>query len=368
MMMRDDPGNGTAGGTQRGTAHRSRAIAARVRARERSQLQCAYAARLCRAIGLIAWHEFQHEAGRCIRASARLDGIRIAFSINVSRWVARTFGEHRDAVGSIAFDSVLPAYLLAMFEADIQARTTQVGRHALTDWRVHSIDEGPAARWVVMMEDSAGVALTVRASPDRIVDACLSRMLREPHLRANASIDRIPVPIALCVGRSRARSATLSQFERGDLLIVQSVEWGVQVGRYRLGRFITEGERWKMEQTPHEPAHHRAAVPDICAIPIELEFVLDRVSMTIGDLHRLCAGATFPLTPAATMRATVDHDCAPCDTDESDELIRYRIQICANGQPIGEGELVALGDGLAVEIVRLDPGSEEFDACKATSV
>ena len=75
-----------------------------------------------------------------------------------------------------------------------------------------------------------------------------------------------------------------------------------------------------------------ASDPDALArrLPVDLAFELGRTELRVGELSQLQPGYVFPLAGA---------------------LEGANVTIRANGQAVGQGELVAVGDSLGVRLL-----------------
>jgi type III secretion protein Q len=85
-----------------------------------------------------------------------------------------------------------------------------------------------------------------------------------------------------------------------------------------------------------EPTPSAVAAPGLEELPVALDFELGSVTLALGELAALQPGYVFNL---------------PGRSDAARVLIR------ANGVTIGHGELVVVGDGLAVQLLAIDAGA-----------
>ncbi|HTJ92623.1 MAG TPA: type III secretion system cytoplasmic ring protein SctQ [Pararobbsia sp.] len=247
-------------------------------------------------------------------------------------------------------------YLLALFERDIGTKQIATGGHALSDWHAHAVESLSEANWHVLIRTDHAWPFAIRAWSDDL--------LLWAGLQADTSrwCDALPMVVALSIGRSRVRRDLLKQVERGDLVLIHAVEWQARIGARVIGAFCLEEEGWElnlfdkeepvtMRPQPHETiapsgddvdsgAPTRAGTGWLDSLPVEVEFVLDRLTLTVAELRSLAAGAVFPVR-----NTVIGIEAAKG---------RYAVQLCANGKWIGEGELVAIGDTLAVELIRFD--------------
>ncbi|RKP50342.1 hypothetical protein [Pararobbsia silviterrae] len=353
-----------------------------VPARDPLALRSAYLVKRLRLAGIDAVEERTDAVRRSIVATVTLDTLRIEVGVEASHWCAWCLeGGER-----LAFDAMHASYLLATFERHMNARPTMLGRFGLRAWRAKAIESVPRTRSRVVLQTSDGLALAWMGPTHEVVEWCGI----QGSVSSDARVDGIAVDVALRIGRSAMTYATCARIARGDVLLIQSVESCVVAVGHAWGEFEINEGTWMMypfdevresagpAQTGFGESHgaRDSRAPDgasigasvgagigvncLDAIRVEFEFVLDRRRMTIGDLRTVEAGATFALTPGVSWRD------APDDTHGCDAR-RYCVQLCVNGQVIGEGELVALGETLAVQVTRMVNVSGELGACQTDS-
>jgi len=71
---------------------------------------------------------------------------------------------------------------------------------------------------------------------------------------------------------------------------------------------------------------------DLASLPVRMVFQAGQIEMTIGDVERLAPGMLLPI----------------------DRILDDVLDIVVNGKRIGRGELVSVGNGLAVRVTRLN--------------
>jgi type III secretion system YscQ/HrcQ family protein len=321
-----------------------------MRSHEPAELRCMQLASVLRASGCKAWHEHKACGRRSINASVELGTARIDVSVGVDTWCDHGIGGE----ARLAFQAIDARYLLAIFERGIASQSTRIGGHALSLWRADSIEESRPAAWCVVVRTDGGLPLSIRAWPD-----ALPRWLAAS-MRAPAWYDRLSVELALSIGRSHLKRRHHARLECGDVILVQSEDWLVKVEHNAIGSFALEEEFLKLnlfdESRPHfveahpDPDHHSTdddvGNPDSSTpaklddLPIQVEFLLSRMTLTLADLRQILPGATYPVQGP--------------DVAYSGSERRFTVTIRAGRQTIGEGELVAVNDALAVQVTRVD--------------
>ena len=159
---------------------------------------------------------------------------------------------------------------------------------------------------------------------------------------AATPVGALPLPLRCRLGCSTAPLELLRMIEPGDVLLMQTRHLLVTVGDGPLCAFRYDLET--EEVMLNDPAGGMppdlsgadvgvdvdGARPtfDVDALPVTLEFVLHEQPITVAELAELGPGAVLPLQP----------DCAS------------RVAIRAAGLHFGDGELVQVGERLAVEV------------------
>ncbi|AOJ73538.1 MULTISPECIES: type III secretion system cytoplasmic ring protein SctQ [Burkholderia] len=166
-----------------------------------------------------------------------------------------------------------------------------------------------------------------------------------PAGRAVVDMAKLPVVMCFVIGVSRLPHALLSAIVPGDVLLVCEPRNVVRIGAKSLCEFRWKGEEIMLdeqivENTFDDVDEERIEVDaladappksfEIDALPVTLEFSLPGERMTVAQLAGCHAGTVLPL------RGT-----------SRDVTIR------ANGQPLGQGELIQVGEQLAVEVKTL---------------
>jgi len=154
-------------------------------------------------------------------------------------------------------------------------------------------------------------------------------------------VGNLRLNVCFAIGAVRLPLALLPRIAQGDALLIPSPRFEVRVGQKRLCEFQCKGmdivlnEQIRDEGQLSEPqsiggdgiAGAKPEPFDVTALPVTLEFALREESMTVSQLASLHAGTVLPLGGPVG-----------------------EVTIRANGRPFGRGELIQVGDHLAVEI------------------
>jgi type III secretion protein Q len=161
---------------------------------------------------------------------------------------------------------------------------------------------------------------------------------------AAAHAGALPLVMRFCIGASFAPMSLLSGLVPGDALVVQSRRHVVKVGGKPLCGFQYEGmdimlneqiydedeDNWDEQAYADAAPGDRPAPPafELDALPVKLEFVLQEEQVTVAELARVHAGIVLPMREGAV----------------------GNVAIRANGRWLGTGELIQVGEQLAVEV------------------
>ncbi|OMT17033.1 SctQ family type III secretion system cytoplasmic ring protein BsaV [Burkholderia pseudomallei] len=169
-----------------------------------------------------------------------------------------------------------------------------------------------------------------------------------PAARAVADIGGVPLTMRFAIGTARLPLALLPAVAPGDVLLVCAPRNVVRIGARALCEFCCEGENIMLNEpladsaidalhdASHDASHdeptaaHAPPAFDIDALPVTLEFVLHDERVTVAQLAGCHPGMVLPLRGAPG-----------------------EVTIRANGQPFGRGELIQVGEQLAVEVKAL---------------
>ncbi|MGV4663610.1 SctQ family type III secretion system cytoplasmic ring protein BsaV, partial [Burkholderia pseudomallei] len=165
-----------------------------------------------------------------------------------------------------------------------------------------------------------------------------------PAARAVADIGGVPLTMRFAIGTARLPLALLPAVAPGDVLLVCAPRNVVRIGARALCEFCCEGENIMLNEpladsaidALHDASHdeptaaHAPPAFDIDALPVTLEFVLHDERVTVAQLAGCHPGMVLPLRGAPG-----------------------EVTIRANGRPFGRGELIQVGEQLAVEVKAL---------------
>lgn len=148
---------------------------------------------------------------------------------------------------------------------------------------------------------------------------------------------QVPVLAQLVAGSMTLKLTELKSLEIHDVLFAELMDYKAakQCALYFSGRHFglgtVDAKIFSLKQLTPAPAKIMAAdapIPTVNDIDIELTFVVGQTTLTVGELRSLAPGFTFELSTAAGTGLT----------------------ICANGRPIGKGELIEVGEHLGVRV------------------
>ncbi|WP_323117700.1 type III secretion system cytoplasmic ring protein SctQ [Burkholderia alba] len=162
--------------------------------------------------------------------------------------------------------------------------------------------------------------------------------------RVVADVGALPLVMRFVIGETRLPLALLPAVAPGDALLVRAPRNVVRIGARALCEFRWEGEtimlneriddeaddEWTAVDEPVDADPGAPPLFDVEALPVTLEFTLHHERVTVARLAGCHAGMVLPLggTPG-------------------------EVTIRANGQPFGRGELIQVGERLAVEVTSL---------------
>jgi type III secretion protein Q len=169
---------------------------------------------------------------------------------------------------------------------------------------------------------------------------------------APRSMARFRLPAALQVGATVLPVSTFRSLQPGDAVLLQ-------VGNGRSGMLVVagvwtavarqDGGGWRLTEAPRAAAEvgrtewtmratdaaggglEHPPINDPDQLPVQLTFEVGRLEMTLAELRRLGPGSVLELGRA----------------------IAEPVRICAQGRPVGQGELVDIEGMVGVKVVRL---------------
>ncbi|MGF6265265.1 type III secretion protein Q [Paraburkholderia youngii] len=166
---------------------------------------------------------------------------------------------------------------------------------------------------------------------------------------APAHVDALPLSARFCFGATYVPLNLLRSVDVGDVLIVQRASNLFYVGGEQLAGFNYEGVDIMLNENfePLEDTDTESVAVDVRgtdakpfpvdALRVRVDFMLEERKMTVAEIARLHPGAVIPLKSNAVTQ----------------------IAMRANGHLFGTGQLVQVGEQLAVEIMMLHSASPE---------
>ncbi len=163
---------------------------------------------------------------------------------------------------------------------------------------------------------------------------------------------QMPLNIRLLIGAVRIGSLQLLSLRPGDVVIIDDFTAEAEKGLLLVGNHLIApvelsephcrlraplipiiGSRWEwiMEGKVSDATDMDLQDDDFEGVPVSVVFELGRATMPLGKLSQLAPGAVVPLLD--TSRAIVD--------------------VIANGKRVGCGEIVRIGEGLGVRLIRM---------------
>lgn len=240
-----------------------------------------------------------------------------------------------------ALDDQLSAILLESAMAGTLARVEQrVGRHFALR-RVGTAQKPFTARplgfRIVADESGAATGAALWIEPDglRLVASLLEQAPLEP-----APAERLPIAVSCRVGTTRLAAGELRRLRPADLIVLESHALGEDGVELVVGGLLAFPARISQSRAMVNGGARRPmaddtgggdSVGDLDSMPVTLVFELGRTQLPLGELRTLAAGYSFDL--GKDLRAPVD--------------------ILANGQKIGSGELMQIDERIGVRVNRL---------------
>ena len=160
----------------------------------------------------------------------------------------------------------------------------------------------------------------------------------EEESRTGISLSQLPLNLRYVLGTSQTVLSVLVDLIPGDLLIIRQRSYYLAIGQYNLFSFSYQGndevivEKFIFDSQPSEQTEEEHLL-DWTKLPVDIEFVLDNNTITLGQMNDINIGSTLPVSMNA----------------------EQKIKIYLNRKFFALGELVALeGGGLAVEINQIN--------------
>ncbi|MDH0865339.1 FliM/FliN family flagellar motor switch protein [Mitsuaria sp. GD03876] len=208
-------------------------------------------------------------------------------------------------------------------------------------------DASPSRLAILSLVDRDGgrQAISLRASPQALLRCALTPGWRPAGPPPTPPvIASIPLPVGLCLDRLTLPAALLAGLRPGDALWLPSngrsdhsplclISGNGPVHLGQVEHVSRQFQGWGSGGGSPSNSLHALSPPteprNVDALTVDLDFIVGRVAMTVGELSALAAGHVIPLgasTPA-------------------------RVRIVAHGTELGSGQLVDVEGRLAVEIL-----------------
>lgn len=148
-------------------------------------------------------------------------------------------------------------------------------------------------------------------------------------LASESWLNDLPLRLDLMLGSSLLVHGV--RLNEGDVLRIVHRAHRCCLGDHCLGGFTFTEQGIHMQSTVEDTQSEPASAVDLGAVPVRLEFVLATHEIDLATLTQIIDGQLIPL---------------------ADEAAR-QIEVRANGKPVARGELVQLGEQLAVELLEV---------------
>ncbi|HGL4258925.1 FliM/FliN family flagellar motor switch protein [Burkholderia dolosa] len=216
---------------------------------------------------------------------------------------------------------------LAWSEIDLRA----VG--LLDEAAVLTLLPAPPRGWTQLRFAAAGPSL---AEPMIEIDAPgrVRAWFRHFPCPTSVPIDagRVPMQLRFVLGTTTLPCRLMRETVRGDALLILAASNRVMIGPVAWCGFRYQTGELKLINEFHGevPGEVSQIAADVEQLPITLEFVLHEARTTVAQISDFAEGTVVPLTGRPG-----------------------EVEIRANGMRFGVGELIAVGEQLAVEVMRL---------------
>ncbi|MFB5171692.1 FliM/FliN family flagellar motor switch protein [Erwinia amylovora] len=161
------------------------------------------------------------------------------------------------------------------------------------------------------------------------------------HVQSGMTLSHLPFTLNYVLGQSQLPLSSLVDVAVGDLLRIRNFAPHLTVGQRRVFSLNYHEESEVIVENQLENNHEmyleeEEALLDWTKLPVNIEFVLDKYTVTLSELEEIRPGVALPINPGA----------------------EKKIKIYLNRKLFACGELVAMEDGsFAVEINQVTPGS-----------
>ncbi len=241
--------------------------------------------------------------------------------------------------------AILIEYVLAQQLIELEAAIAQPIH---IDWQDQVADFDIVLPWVLHFDDfqcNAELHLTSDAA------RALGRLRERSRSNDNAALaSAIAFPIQLCAGTQELAVSELKDLRLGDV-ILREQPFGTDPFVVLSGRFFApvkpDGNSyilvadWRSfnksqespmkSQTKIDTAGSTEDLGQLEDLPVQLVFEIGRYELPLSELRKLGEGSILPTAPSTA----------------------NAVNILANGRLVGNGELVKIGAGLGVRVVRL---------------
>jgi type III secretion protein Q len=255
----------------------------------------------------------------------------------VDRLVESAFPESSAA----ALDDELSALLLEASMAGTLAQAERLAGRRIAIRRVGAVRAPPTARplgfRVSAAESGAATGAVLWLEPDSL--RLVAGLLEQAPL-APANVDGLPVTIACHVGSTQLAATELRRLRPADLIVLERHRLGEDTIEMVIGGRLAFPARIEQSRAVVSGGARRPMADDadrgdiagdVDSVPVTLVFELGRTQLALGELRSLAPGYSFDL--GKDLRAPVD--------------------ILANGQKIGSGELIQIDERIGVRVNRL---------------
>lgn len=188
-------------------------------------------------------------------------------------------------------------------------------------------------RCVLSPQDAQRNWLTLTTPQGRVWLADFPTGRNTDSLPLSGKVMGLPLALEFRIGYSQIRRQLLTRLRCGDVLLVRREAFEVASAGKIIGRFSIneDGEIAVQEQSMNNDAAAGIAATTLSDIPLSLDFILQRRTMTVAQLDLLYRGQVLELDPQA----------------------ERQVEISAHGVCLAKGELVELNGRLGVEVHEL---------------
>lgn len=216
------------------------------------------------------------------------------------------------------------------------------------DWHDQVADFDIILPWVIDFDDfQCNAELHLTSDAARV----LGRVRENSHSNDTAALaSSIAFPIQLCAGTQELAVSELKHLRIGDV-IMREEPFGTDPFAILSGRFFApikpdrntyildadwrsfnkSQESLMTSQTKFDTAGSADDLGQLEDLPVQLVFEIGRCELPLSELRKLGEGSVLPTAPSTT----------------------NAVNILANGRLVGNGELVKIGAGLGVRVLRL---------------